>query len=163
MTDTLDRLYTDHHGWLCAWLKRKLSHPEDAADLAQDTFLKILVKPRPQGLREPRAYLTTIAHGLLVDRYRRRDIERAYLEAIADLPEPLVPSAEEQASVLEALLQLDALLDRLKPKVRQAFLLAQLEGQSCPEIARTLGVSRATVERYIAQALRHCYRVRYAS
>ena len=62
---------------------------------------------------------------------------------------------------MESLIAIDRLLDDLKPEVRQAFLLAQLGGMTCPRIAQRLGVSLSTVERYIASALRHCYRLVY--
>lgn len=53
------------------------------------------------------------------------------------------------------------MLDVLKPAVRTAFLLAQLDGLTCAEIAKRLGVSLATAERYVARALRTCYALRF--
>ena len=55
------------------------------------------------------------------------------------------------------------MLDALKPKVRTAFLWAQLEGLTCPQIAGRLGVSLSTAERYVSTALRHCYTVRFGA
>ncbi|KAJ9626678.1 hypothetical protein H2201_009395, partial [Coniosporium apollinis] len=70
--------------WLRDWLRRKTGCPFDAADLTHDTYLKVLVRDDDtRTLREPRAYLTTIAHGLMVNLFRRRDIERAYLDSLA--------------------------------------------------------------------------------
>jgi RNA polymerase sigma-70 factor (ECF subfamily) len=156
-------LYTDHHGWLQGWLRRKLGHAGDAADLAQDTFVRLLdapdATPEKQGgwqLREPRAYLTLIAKRLLANLYRRRSLEQAYLEALAQLPEPMAASPEDQAIILETLQQVDAMLDGLKPPVRAAFLLAQLEGLGYAEIATRLGLSERTVKRYMAQAMARC-------
>ena len=54
---------------------------------------------------------------------------------------------------------IDALLDGLKPRTRRVFLLSRLEGKSYPAIARQLQVSLSTVEKDMAQALRHCYQV----
>ena len=151
-------LYIDHHTWLLGWLRKRLRHGDNAADLAHDTFLHILGKPeRLQELRQPRAWLSTVAHGLLVDRVRRQRVERAYLEAIAHLPEAEVPSPESQLILLETLARVDALLDGLRPKVRMAFLLSRLEGLSYKQIAVRLGVSLASVEKYMASAIRHCY------
>ncbi len=151
-------LYIDHHAWLLGWLRRRLHHGDSAADLAQDTFVHILGKPeRLQELRQPRAWLSTVAHGLLVDRVRRQRVERAYLEAIAHLPEAEVPSPESQLILLETLARVDALLDGLRPKVRMAFLLSRLEGLSYKEIALRLAVSLGSVEKYMASAIRHCY------
>lgn len=154
-------LYSSHHGWLQGWLRRKLGNAFEAADLAHDTFVRVLGKPGDlDTVREPRAWLTTIAQGLLVDHVRRREIERAYLEALAHLPEPDVPSPETRLTILETLLAIDALLDNLPPKVRSAFLMSRLEDMTYPEIAAQLGVSLSSVEKYMATAIRHCYEAR---
>jgi len=157
-------LYRDHHGWLVGWLRRRLDGSDHAADLAQDTFVRILRRRGAhalRGLREPRAYLTTIAHGLVVDHWRRSDLERAWLQTLAALPEEHAPSPESRQLILEALVRIDAVLDTLKPASRDAFLLAQVEGLSCPQIAARLGVSLATAERHLAAALRRCYALRF--
>lgn len=157
-TADLHTLYSDHHAWLVNWLRTRLRHADNAADLAQDTFLYVLGKPEKIGeLRQPRAWLSSIAHGLLVDKVRRQKVERAYLAAIAHLPEPEVPSPETQLILLQALTRIDALLDGLPPKVRSAFLLSRLEGLGYKEIAERLGVSLGSVEKYMARAIRHCY------
>ncbi|EMP7213485.1 MULTISPECIES: sigma-70 family RNA polymerase sigma factor [Pseudomonas] len=154
----IQALYLDHHAWLLGWLRKRLRHSEGAADLAQDTFLHILGKPAPlQDIRQPRAWLSVVARGLLIDRLRRQRVEQAYLEAIAHLPEAQVPSPEHQLILLETLAHIDALLDGLAPKVRTAFLLSRLEGLGYKEIAIRLGVSLSSVEKYMATAIRHCF------
>jgi RNA polymerase sigma factor (sigma-70 family) len=162
----VEHLYCDHHSWLQGWLRKKLGNTFDAADLAQDVFMRLLRKKAAgteQVLREPRAYLTTIAHGLVVEHWRRRELEQTWLELLATMPEPEVPSPENRLIFLEALISIDLMLASLKPQVRTAFLLAQLEGMTCPQIAERIGKSVATVERYIASALRHCYALRFES
>lgn len=153
-------LYADHHRWLHAWLRNKLGCTHKAADFAHDTFLRLLAQPRQpspaEALREPRAYLVTIAHGLVVNHWRRQEIERAYLETLASQPQAVAPSPETRALLLEALCELDALLDRLNPKARSAFLMAQLDGLSYHDIACRLGVSERMVKKYMAQAMLHC-------
>lgn len=158
---SLSAAYSEHHVWLVDWLRRKLGCPHHAADLAQDTFLRLLGARAAEPLREPRAYLATVARGLLVDHWRRQDLERAYLEALALRPEALAPSPEERTLLMELLLRIDALLDGLRAPVRKAFLMAQIEDLSHAEIASRLAVSQRSVERYVAEALLHCYRLRY--
>lgn len=155
----LHALYRDHHGWLQNWLRKKLNNTVEAADLAQDTFVRVLGAWRKQGdlqLREPRAYLTSVAGRVLLNHWRRLSLEQAYLEALAGQPEALSPSPEARLLVLEALHEIDALLDTLSPKVRTAFLYAQLEGLTYAEIAVRLGVSERTIKRYIATAYEEC-------
>lgn len=150
-------LYADHHGWLQTWLRRKLGCAFTAEDLTHDTFLRLLVRPRElDAKRDPRAYLTTIAQGLVVDHWRRREIERVWLDAIMELAEPLVPSAEHQAVILETLVEVDRILARLPGKPREAFLLSHLHGLTYAEIAAQLGVSERMVKKYMAQAMLHC-------
>ena len=156
-------LYADHHGWLCRWLRRRLANPGDAADLAQDTFVRLLGRPAPdQPLREPRAWLATVANGLVIDHLRRMALERAYLESLHGLHESLHPSPEERLLLIETLLRIDAMLDGLAAKARSAFLLSRLDGLAHAEIARRLGVSVSSVEKYIVSALRHCLALRGA-
>jgi len=156
-------LYADHHGWLQGWLRRKLGNAFDAADLAQDVFMRVLARQALPQANEPRAYLSTIARGLVIDHWRRRELEQAWLETLANLPPPEMPSPESRLMLLETLVAIDSMLDALKPPVRAAFLWAQLDGLTCPQIAERLQMSLATAERYVAKALRHCYDLRFAT
>lgn len=154
---SLPDLYREHRSWLEAWLRRRMGNAWDAADLSQDTFLRLLASAQPLAeLREPRAYLLTVGKRLLSNFHTRRNLEKAYLKALAHLPEQSLPSPEQRWILLETLQALDELLDGLKPAVRRAFLWSQLEGLSYCEIAERLGVSERTVKRYMAQAYEHC-------
>jgi RNA polymerase sigma-70 factor (ECF subfamily) len=148
--------YVNHKSWLYSWLCKKLGSTFDAADLTQDTFLRVLLKTDLVSILEPRAYLTKIAHGLMVKHIRRREIERSYLEEISHLPEYQTQSAEMRSIAMEILIQIDTMLNGLPLKVRSAFLLSQLEGLTHAEIAAELQVSVASVRLYIAKALTHC-------
>ncbi|WP_263146860.1 sigma-70 family RNA polymerase sigma factor [Pseudomonas alcaligenes] len=159
-------LYFHHHRWLCGWLQARIGNVCEAADLAQDTFVRVLVavaateRPlRLDTLHEPRAYLTTVAKRVLCNHYRRQALERAWLQALAQVPEAEQPSPERQLIIVEALHAIDVMLDGLSGRVREAFLLAQLEGLSYGEIARRLAVCERSVKRYVAQGLAHCMRV----
>jgi len=155
----LDSLYSAHRGWLAHWLQRRLGNAFDAADLAQDTFARLLASPaQPQtpALRSPKAYLATVAKHLLINHLRRRSLEQAWLAALADMPEQHAPSAGQQAEILQALQAVDAMLDGLKPKVRAVFIMAQIEGHSYADIAAKLGIGERSVKRYMAEALTEC-------
>jgi len=151
------RLYAEHHPWLMGWLLRRLRCHADAADLTHDTFLRTLTSPHLVRIEEPRTFLCVIAKRVLYTFWRRNELERAYLEALASLPEQVIPSEEEFALLREAVLAVDQLLGGLPGKVRHAFLLNRLEGLTHPQIAAQMGVSLATVERWIRRALTHCY------
>lgn len=153
----LHTLYADHHGWLQAWLRKKLGCAFTADDLAQDTFLRLLVRPRELDPNQnPRAYLTTIAKALVADFWRREEIASAWLAALAQRPHATHPSAEHQAIVIETLMEVDRILARLADKPRAAFLLAHLHDMTYAQIGVQLAVSERMVKKYMAQAMLHC-------
>lgn len=149
-------LYEAHHSWLVSWLKRRTGCTHHANDLAHDTFLRVIDKPTHlANILEPKAFLSTIAKGLLIDNVRRRELELAYLDAIAHISNDAIQSHESQMIVIESLMRIDALFNGLNDNVRKTFLLSRLEGYTYPEIADILGVSLRSVEAYMAQAIRH--------
>lgn len=151
-------LYADHHRWLVGWLRHKANGADYAADLAQETFVRILNQPDHccDAMRAPRAYLVTVAHRLLINYAERQSLERAYLEVLGQMPACRAPSPEERLLILEALHEIDRMLDGLPPKARQAFLLSQLEGLGYSDIGLRLGVTVRTVKRYMATAFMQC-------
>lgn len=154
---TFQRLYEDHHGWLNSWLRRRLHDASDAADLAQDAFLRLLKTPRHfDTAPQARVYLRSMANGLCIDLWRRRQIEQAWLDVLAGQPEHVLPSAEHQTLVLEALLEIDTMLRQLPPKAAHAFVLAVGCGMTDKEVAAEVGVSDRMVRKYVAQAMLHC-------
>ena len=155
-SDAIDAIYRAHHGWLLGWFRGRLGGASCAADLAHDTFVRLIVSRDVQSLDEPRAFLRTLAHGVVVNHWRRQDIERAWLESLATMSEPMAPSPEERLMALEALCRIDAMLDRLNPKARTAFLLSQLDGLPYAAIAEQLAVSERMVKKYMAQAMLQC-------
>ncbi len=154
---SVETLYSNHHGWLQAWLRRRLGHSADAADLAHDTFVRLMSARRPAHLgAEPRALLTCIAKGLVIDLWRRREVERAYAQAIAHLPEPEVPGPEVRLQILQALTRVDAVLHALPARTRRMFLMAQLDGLTLREIAEHTATPLITVRRHLHKALMAC-------
>lgn len=152
----IQSLYAEHHPWLCAWLRKRLGCFDHAADLAQDTFIRVLLQRKAPELREPRAYLSSVARSLMIDSFRRRALEQAYLETLAARPEALDVSPEARFLIIETLLEIDRLLDGLGARTREIFLLSQLDGLSYVEIGRQLNVSVNTVKKHAVRALTHC-------
>lgn len=118
--------------------------------------MRILAGDSVQQIREPKPFLCTVARRVMVDFFRRNALERAWIDMLAQLPEEHVPSPEQRQCLLETLQQIDAMLDGLGTKVRQAFLLSQLEGLTYPVIAMRLQVSVSSVKKYVAKATEHC-------
>lgn len=158
-TESVDHLYRSHHGWLFGWLRKKTGCRDHAADLAQDTFLKLLALPEMPALRELRAYLLVTANRLLINLHQRSRVERETLQALVLLLEPdSEPSPEHIVAMRQLLRQVLLMLsEELEEKPRRAFLLARLEGLSYADIAAELQVSESSVKQYLAKALAHCH------
>ncbi|TBU75479.1 sigma-70 family RNA polymerase sigma factor [Phytopseudomonas daroniae] len=158
----VENLYLAHQGWLRGWLQRRLNDGADADDLTHDTFVRILKTRRTlHDLRQPMAYLATIANSLLINRWRRLALERAYTEALAALPEALEPSPEDRLLLIEALLEIDTMLHELSPRIRRIFFLSQLDGLTYPQIAEQLGLSVDQVQKAMSKAFTACYAARF--
>lgn len=160
-SDPITALYSEHKGWLHGWLCKKLGCAHNAADLAQDTFIRIVMAfngkdDATSQLREPRAYLTTVATRVLSNHYRRLSLEQAYTEALRQMPEAVAPAPEHRLIILETLNEIDALLDALPHKARTVFLAAQLDGLTYNEIALEYGIAPRSVRRYMALAFERC-------
>ncbi|WP_221765046.1 sigma-70 family RNA polymerase sigma factor [Methyloradius palustris] len=156
----MNEMYSSHHAWLHGWLRKRLASSDVAADLAQDTFVSVLTRQNKEQedvvINEPRAYLTTIAKCILSNYFQRKNLEEAYNEALANIGLEVTISAEDKLILLETLQEIDAMLDKLPVKVRQAFLLHHLDGANYSEIALKLDISDRTVTRYMAQAFEQC-------
>lgn len=162
LREQLHHLYNDHHGWLVAWLRRKLGCPHHAADVAQNTFMRVLLaRDALCGIEQPRAWLTTTATRLLIDEARRRRIEVLYLAELSALANESIGSAspEETLVAVQALTQLSLVLDRVAPKARTAFLRHYLDGEPHATVADALGVSTRMVQKYLAQVLLQAHRL----
>jgi RNA polymerase sigma factor (sigma-70 family) len=157
MDKEIERLYTDHHSWVYYWLRKRLNQSDDAADLAQETFVRIVRHQKTLRFDEPRALLTTIAKRILINWYHRQSIEKAYLETIAadaDRYDEITP--ERHLQVIEALSLIDSLLNKMSARQRQTFIMSQIEGLSQQEIAASLNVSVRTVMRDLTGAVSMC-------
>jgi RNA polymerase sigma-70 factor (ECF subfamily) len=160
----LSGLVTEHRVALEKYLARKLDDPEDAADVAQEAYLRLQRMEEPEKLDNARAFLFQVATNLAVDQLRRRQLHHRYVSAEKGLSQDDMPpdpnasgaSPDQILAAREKLSAIYAAVDELPFKAKQAFLLHRRNGLSYSEIAEQLEVSVSSVEKYILQALRHC-------
>lgn len=154
---SVEALYTTHHGWLHNWLNRRVGCPALAADLAHDTFVRLLTKPHPlNNVDTARSYLRTVAKRLCIDQWRRRAVEQAWMEVLAARPEEVEISPEDHAIIVETFCEIDQMLHRLPKKVATAFIHSQIAGLTYQQIAVRMAVSERTVKNYMARAMLEC-------
>jgi RNA polymerase sigma factor (sigma-70 family) len=158
----VEKLFEQHGDSLQAFFYRRVRAKPDAADLAQEVYLRILRVADPDAIRNPEAYLFTVAANLVkenaVATRRRADMQLADDGQDADAGANIDGSIDTSRRIE----RLRVVLGQLPLKCRAAVLLQYRQGLSYQEIALRLGVSPHMVKKYLAQALAHC-RKRMAS
>lgn len=131
---------------------------DTAADLVQDTYLRLLRLDEGQGVDQPRALLHRIASNLAIDHLRKEKIRPNGYDLLEEAIE--VPShAPSPERVLIGKRRFRAFLqsvETLPPRTREAFLLCRVYGYSYREIAARMGISESGVEKLLMRALDHC-------
>jgi len=141
---------------LLKYLTSRFRDREDAAEIAQEAWLRMYRLEHPEDLANPRAFLFQMASNLGVDRARHSAIAtRFHQTEQATARQEVHPSAEFSAAAQESLALISDALRELPEKCRHAFILHRGRDLSYPEIATELGVSTSMVEKYIIRALRH--------
>lgn len=158
------QLVSEHRVNLEKYLARKLDNPEDAAELAQEAYIRLHRLEQPQNLDNARAFLFQVATNLAVDQLRRRQLHFRFIktekgQSINGEPPDINAAGASPEQILGARQKLSAInqaVEELPFKVKQAFLLHRQNGMSYSDIAEQMQVSVSSVEKYILQALKHC-------
>lgn len=160
-----ETIFEQHHGALLAFIRKMSVTTEEAKDIAQDVFYRVLRQNEPEKLEHaPRAYLNQIAMNLMRDKIRKEHAAKrehaANQVSLTDLSENEIVSnvrkPEVQVKWLECLELLKKALKELPPNQRRVFMLHRFNHLSCNEISQDLGVPLRTVERYLSQAIAYC-------
>lgn len=152
--DPLGGQFQRHSGELLRFFTRQVKCSELAADLRQETWLR-LQRGGAGEVGNLRAFLYRIARNLIID-HRRQQQARPVLECVSPELESATPGPEQVVGSAQQLARLQEILQDLPPHVRQALLWNRLDGLTQKEIGCRLGVSESMAGRYILKALEHC-------
>jgi RNA polymerase sigma factor (sigma-70 family) len=155
------RLFAQHGGALRAFLYRRVRRHPDAAELAQEVYLRMLRIADMETIRNPEAYLYTVASNLAKEHARHTRTDGAAL----DVDDPVVqaqlaelPALAVELDAEQRIARLRQVLQQLPPKCHAAVVMQYWHGLSYEEIAQRLGISTHMVKKYLSQALVHCRR-----
>lgn len=140
---------------LIQYLRRNWRDQGEIEDLLQEVYARVFEAARKQIPDAPKAFLFTTARNLLINRVRQQQI--VAIESVADL-ETLgfaleEPGPDRNLIARDELRRLQAALDELAPRCREAVMLKRIEGLSRREIAERMGIGEGTVKDYLAQAV----------
>ncbi len=141
---TLEGVYRDHFDFVFRKAARIGGPSIDAEDIAQEVFL---IVARKLGTFDGSSLLTTWLYGITfnVVRSTRRRLRLRHLFDYSDHDESVVIRSIDTVEVMQAHKIAYEILDKLAPKKREAFILAEFEGHSCEEIGLLVGAKTETV------------------
>jgi RNA polymerase sigma-70 factor (ECF subfamily) len=139
---------------LTAYFQRRVGSRNEAEDLTQEVFLRLVRRLDVETLDNPEAFVFKTAANLLRDRFRRGQTQRSHLAEVS-LQQPGIEELSPER-VFDSRQHLDKVIDALEAldeRTRDAFILHRLEGMKHAQIAELYGVSVSSIEKYIIKAL----------
>ncbi len=149
-----DPQWAHHERHLHRYLMSRLHNAQDARDLAQEVYLRLLRMGKRDTVRDFRAYLFRIAANVLYEhRFRQREPHVSFDSAAAEQPDEAVSLCDEPYEHISTEQQLEQMFDSLPPHYQAVFLLYMQEGLSCRQIAARLNLSPHTAKKYLTRAI----------
>lgn len=152
----VNRLFQEHNRALVSFLTARLRCEEEARDVAQEAYVKLLQLDDHKAVSFLRSYLFRIAANLAVDRLRQRSVREQtqpaeVFDSIVDerAPERIAMAKQELEVVRRAVVE-------LPENHRRAFVMYVFEGLGTVQIAGQLGLTDRMIRIYIAQGLAFC-------
>jgi len=149
--ERLGNLFDTHHPRLYALARRLSRDPEEARDLVQETFLRVARHPGriPSSESGAEAWLVRTLVNLCRDRHRKLRVMGSHRADVDTRPDPTDPESKAVARAT-----VEAALARLSPRCRAVVVMRELEELDTSEVARLLGMSRATVRWHLHRGKR---------
>jgi RNA polymerase sigma factor (sigma-70 family) len=149
-------LFREHNESLIRFLAARMRSRQEAREVAQEAYVRVLNLDKPGAIGFMRAFLFRTAANIAIDRLRsqQRHQHLQELSLFDEAQETVTP--ERLAAERQQVEILQRLIGELPPKCRRAFLLNRVHGLDVDEIARQMGVAERTVRHYILQGFLHC-------
>ncbi len=128
---------------------------DNADDLVQEAYARVLAVPDHRTIGSPRAFVLTVVHNLALERLRRANVVKIDLLAsieTLDFADP-APDAFTVAAGRSEVVHLLKLIDALPPQCGQVMKMRKIQGLPPAAIAKALSISVSTVEKHIAKGL----------
>lgn len=147
-----------YHDSLIRFLRQRLRVKEDAADVAQEAYIRMMQYEGSQQIQSPSSMLFRIAINVANDLGRSEQMRRVGQQCSLDGLElaSSQPAPDREIAAEQDLELLYRAIEQLPPKCQQVFLLSRAKRMTYPQIARHCGISVKMVEKHISHALAIC-------
>lgn len=155
----LAEISQNHYAALVRFLSVRTGSVEDAKEIVQEAFAKMLALDRPGTISFLVGYLWRIAVNLAVDRGRQQSLHERYTRASLPDLEKREFSAESTCEARERLAIVEEAIKNLPARCLEAFILHVQNGLTFDEVGREMGVSGRMARKHVARALeylQHC-------
>jgi len=137
------------------FIRRRWRNKSEIDDLCQEVYARVFEAAQRQIPYPVKPFVFTAAYNLLVDQMRREQV--VSIEAMPNLDMLNValdePWPDRSVMAREELRRLQAALDRLPPRCRDAVVMRKIDGLSRPEIAARMGIAENTVNRHLTDGM----------
>ncbi len=131
----------------------------DVPDLVQEIFLRLLRIKDDKAIRNPQAYLFTVASHVLHQYTLQRSTQPQTMDPLdlaAEFQTATVSDPADDLEIQQCLERLGSDLARLSPRAYATLVMYRCEGMTLVEIGRRLGVSHVMVRKYLSRAIAYC-------
>jgi len=148
------RLFRQYEIKIRKFLLLKKHNLEDVEDIIQDTFLKAHKVPNWQDVKNPEAYLVSMARNTFHDHVRKEI--RSAIDQIEDEVIDGTPSPEQRLSDRQQLKELGDVINDLTPRLKQAIILVKVLGLSTSEASEIMGITKGALKNHIMRGMIAC-------
>ena len=154
-------LYDNSNRELFAFLLRRSSNKQQAQDLSQEAYLRLIRVERTDLIEQPKAYLFRIAanlvHEMRIKGARNAEKKTYPFEEVEDIPSTDEPHLNYETA--QAITDLDKIIEDLPLMYQTVLLMRKRDGLNHIDIANKLGISIHTVRKYLTRAVAECRKV----
>lgn len=151
----LAEISRNHHAALVRFLTVRTGSIEDAKEIVQEAYAKMLGLEHPGTIGMLAGYLWRVAVNLAVDRRRHHALHERFSIAAAPAVEKQEFSAESIVEARERLEIVERAIEELPPRCLEAFVLHVLQGTTFDEVGREMGISGRMAKKHVARALEY--------
>lgn len=154
----VEEFYQQQHQALIQFLQSKLGSAQEAYDVAQETYERLLRNENTPLINNPKAFVFRVANNLAIDRIRQRklrgDDQVGDFDGNELISSSLSPDEQIENELMVAMVRV--FISELPAKCRSAFLYYKFEEREYAEIAELLGVTESMIRKYVLRAMVYC-------
>ena len=158
LAEPLLEAFEQHYSQLLAYVRHKVGCAMTAADIVQETYLRLRSGSLPQAIENPRAFIYRVATNLAINHVQQQRLRGRHVVAGA-LPDEVASeeqSVEARLIDQQLLARMLAVVEELPPRCREVFILRRFHHMKMEQIAAHLRISLSMTEKHLRKAVIHC-------